>query len=148
MQPSEIALFSFGWENETQLIGNFSLTVYPDDRIGVIGRNGKGKTTLLKLISGKLEARTGSIRLNPGVRLDYFEQTNVQSLNDNFTVEEELMLSSPDSDRQIARNICGAMMFEQDAALKKISVLSGGEKARLAFLKALEQARKLAPALN
>ena len=67
----------------------------------------------------------------------YFEQTNVQSLNDDFTVEEELISSSMDSDRQAARNICGAMMFEQDSALKKISVLSGGEKSRVMLGKLL-----------
>ena len=128
---------SFGWKTDTPLIKNFSVTVYPDDRIAVIGKNGKGKTTLLKLISGTLTPFSGRININPGVKSGYFEQTNVQSLNDNFTVEDELMYSSPDSDRQIARNICGAMMFEQDAALKKISILSGGEKSRVMLGKLL-----------
>ena len=67
----------------------------------------------------------------------YFEQTNVQSLNDDFTVEEEFISSSIDLDRQTARNICGAMMFEQESALKKISVLSGGEKSRVMLGKLL-----------
>jgi ATP-binding cassette subfamily F protein 3 len=128
---------SFGWKADTPLIKKFSVTVYPEDRIAVIGKNGKGKTTLLKLISGALAPSSGRININPGVKPGYFEQTNVQSLNDNFTVEDELMYSSPDSDRQIARNICGAMMFEQDAALKKISVLSGGEKSRVMLGKLL-----------
>lgn len=128
---------SFGWESSHPLINNFSLTVYPEDRVAVIGKNGKGKTTLLKLISRKLRPASGGVKLNPGVELDYFEQTNVQSLNDNFTIEDELMYSSPDSDRQAARNICGAMMFEKDTALKKISVLSGGEKSRVMLGKLL-----------
>jgi ATP-binding cassette subfamily F protein 3 len=128
---------SFGWEPNKPLIKNFSFTVYPQDRVAVIGKNGKGKTTLLKLIKGNLDTISGHIKINPGVHLGYFEQTNVQSLNDNFTVEDELILSSPDSDRQIARNICGAMMFEKDAALKKISVLSGGEKSRVMLGKLL-----------
>lgn len=136
-QVLQIEKLCFGWENEKRLINNFSLTVYPEDRIAVIGKNGKGKTTLLKLISGNLNSVSGGIKINPGVKLDYFEQTNVQSLNDNFTIEDELMHSSPDSDRQTARNICGAMMFEQDAALKKISVLSGGEKSRVMLGKLL-----------
>ncbi len=136
-QVSMIENLSFGWQRDHLLINNLSLTVYPDDRIGVIGKNGKGKTTLLKLISKNLNAVSGSIKMNPGVQLDYFEQTNVQSLNDNFTVEEELAYSSPDADRQAARNICGAMMFEKDAALKKISVLSGGEKSRVMLGKLL-----------
>ena len=122
---------SFGWQSDKLLINNFFLTVYPDDRIAVIGKNGKGKTTFLKLISGNLNSISGGIKINPGVHIGYFEQTNVQSLNDNFTIEDELIFSSPDSDRQTARNICGAMMFEKDAALKKISILSGGEKSRV-----------------
>lgn len=128
---------SFGWQKDQPLIDSFSLTVYPGDRVGIIGKNGKGKTTLLKLISQKLAPDTGDIKFNPGVQYDYFEQTNVQSLNDQFTIEEELMHSSADSDRQSARNICGAMMFEKDAALKKIAVLSGGEKARVMLGKLL-----------
>ncbi len=128
---------SFGWKSDKRLINNFSLTVYPDDRIAVIGKNGKGKTTFLKLISGNLNSISGGIKINPGVHIGYFEQTNVQSLNDNFTVEDELIFSSPDSDRQTARNICGAMMFEKDAALKKISILSGGEKSRVMLGKLL-----------
>jgi len=127
----------FGWQPDTPLISDFSLTVYPDDRIAIIGKNGKGKTTLLKLISGNVPCVSGNIKINPGVYPGYFEQTNVQSLNDEFTVEEEIILASSDSDRQNARNICGAMMFEQDAALKKISVLSGGEKSRVMLGKLL-----------
>ncbi len=128
---------SFGWEESKTLIDRFSLTVYPGDRIAVIGKNGKGKTTLLKLMSQNIQPTSGKLKVNPGVRYDYFEQTNVQSLNDHYTIEDELMLSSPDANRQLARNICGAMMFEQDNALKKISVLSGGEKSRVMLGKIL-----------
>jgi len=136
-QVLNIEDLSFSWEHDQPLINNFSLTVYPEDRIGVIGKNGKGKTTLLKLLSGNLTAATGTIKINPGVQQGYFEQTNIQSLNDNFTVEDELLLSVPDSDRQAVRSICGAMMFEKDAALKKISMLSGGEKSRVMLGKLL-----------
>jgi ATP-binding cassette subfamily F protein 3 len=118
---------SFSWNQNTPLIKDFSLTIYPEDRIAIIGKNGKGKTTLLKLLNQNLDPKTGSVMVNPGVSKGYFEQTNVQSLNDNFTIEDELINSQPDFDRQAARNICGSMMFDKDAALKKISVLSGGE---------------------
>ncbi len=128
---------SFGWSNGNTLINHFSLNVYPNDRIAIIGKNGKGKTTLLKLINGNIPLTSGDIKINPGVHSGYFEQTNIQSLNDDFTVEEELISSSNDLDRQTARNICGAMMFEQDSALKKISVLSGGEKSRVMLGKLL-----------
>jgi ATP-binding cassette, subfamily F, member 3 len=136
-QIMQIENLSFGWDNKNLLINNFSLTVYPEDRIAVIGRNGKGKTTLLKIISGNLKPHKGDIFTNPGVELGYFEQTNIQSLNDEFTIEDELMHASEDSDRQKVRTICGAMMFEKDLALKKISVLSGGEKSRVMLGKLL-----------
>ena len=71
--------------------------------------------------------------------MGYFEQTNVQSLNPTSTVEEEILLSHPDLDRQQARNICGAIMFEGDNALKRISVLSGGEKSRVMLGKLLAE---------
>jgi ATP-binding cassette subfamily F protein 3 len=128
---------SFAWEKDKPLINDFSLTIYPNDRIGIIGRNGKGKTTLLKLLTQNLDPATGTVLVNPGVSMGYFEQTNIQSLNDEFTIEDELINSHPDFDRQAARNICGAMMFENDSALKKISVLSGGEKSRVMLGKLL-----------
>ena len=127
----------FGWDKKKTLIKDLSLSVYPGDRIAVIGRNGKGKTTLLKLVNEDIKPDSGAVKRNPGVYSGYFEQTNIQSLNDTFTVEEEMMAAHPDCERQIARNICGAMMFEQDAALKKIAVLSGGEKARVMLGKLL-----------
>ena len=76
-----------------------------------------------------ISAGYNHIVYHPGVVKGFYEQTNIQTLNDHNTVEEEVQNSSPDVDRQLARNICGAMMFEGDAALKKIKVLSGGEKA-------------------
>ena len=128
---------SFSWEKDKPLINDLSLTIYPNDKIGIIGKNGKGKTTLLKLLTQNLEPDTGMVSVNPGVSMGYFEQTNVNSLNDQFTIEDELINSHPDFDRQAARNICGSMMFEKDAALKKISVLSGGEKSRVMLGKLL-----------
>jgi ATP-binding cassette subfamily F protein 3 len=71
------------------------------------------------------------------VKSGVFEQTNVENLNPNYTVEEEILASSPHIDRQTARNICGAMMFGGDDALKKTSVLSGGEKSRVMLGKLL-----------
>ncbi len=127
----------FSWQKDTPLIKNFSLVVYPEDRIAIIGQNGRGKTTLLKMLSQSLKPDAGTVHINPGVSMGYFEQTNIQSLHDSFTVEEELINAHPDFDRQAARNVCGVMMFEQDLALKKISVLSGGEKSRVMLGKLL-----------
>jgi ATP-binding cassette subfamily F protein 3 len=128
---------TFSYTPDHPLITDFSLTVQPGDRIGIIGQNGKGKTTLVKLLTQRLDPLSGSVTYNPGVSSGYFEQTNVSSLNDNQTIEETLIDAHPEFDRQAARNICGAMMFEKDAALKKIGVLSGGEKSRVMLGKLL-----------
>jgi ATP-binding cassette subfamily F protein 3 len=128
---------TFSYTRDHPLITDFSLTVQPGDRIGIIGQNGKGKTTLVRLLTQRLDPVSGTVTYNPGVSSGYFEQTNVSSLNDNQTIEETLIDAHPDFDRQAARNICGAMMFEKDAALKKISVLSGGEKSRVMLGKLL-----------
>jgi ATP-binding cassette subfamily F protein 3 len=129
----------FAHDPDLPLIRDFNFTLAPGDRVAIIGKNGKGKTTLLKLLAQKLTPDSGRVSYNPGVEMGYFEQTNVQSLNPTSTVEEEILLSHPDLDRQQARNICGAIMFEGDNALKRISVLSGGEKSRVMLGKLLAE---------
>lgn len=122
---------TFGYTNDKPLIHNFSLNIARGDRICVIGKNGKGKSTLLRLLCGDLAPWSGTFSAHPEVRNAYFAQTNVKSLEPNRTVEEEIQSVNPSADRQKARGIAGAMMFEGDAALKKVAVLSGGEKSRV-----------------
>ncbi|MDY6950325.1 MAG: ABC-F family ATP-binding cassette domain-containing protein, partial [Thermodesulfobacteriota bacterium] len=128
---------TFSYASRVPLIKDVSITIGAGERVCVVGRNGKGKTTLLKLFAGLLTPQEGETACHPGVTSGCFEQTNVTSLVDTKTVEEEILYSHPDVDRQQARNICGAMMFEGDAALKKIGVLSGGEKSRVMLGKLL-----------
>ncbi|MEJ2477557.1 MAG: ATP-binding cassette domain-containing protein, partial [Desulfobacterales bacterium] len=128
---------SFTYHNPTPLIRSFSLTIAKNDRICIVGRNGRGKTTLLRLLDGSLRPQAGKINYNPNVTIGSFEQTNLKTLVDDRTVEEELLYANPNISRQAARNICGAMMFEGDDALKKIGVLSGGEKSRVMLGKLL-----------
>ncbi|MDO9263457.1 MAG: ABC-F family ATP-binding cassette domain-containing protein, partial [Desulfosalsimonadaceae bacterium] len=130
---------TYGYVEGKPLIPDVSLTIAPKDRICVIGRNGAGKTTFLKLLGGLLTPDAGTISYHPEASIGYFEQTNVSSLDNSRTIEEEILYTSPDIDRQIARNICGAMLFEGDSALKKIGVLSGGEKSRVMLGKLLCQ---------
>ncbi|MBW2593108.1 MAG: ABC-F family ATP-binding cassette domain-containing protein [Deltaproteobacteria bacterium] len=127
----------FGYDVQKQLIKDLSFSINRGDRICIVGKNGKGKTTLLKLLAGTLSARQGNISYNPSVTPGVFEQTNIKSLVDSRTIEEEILYSNPAMDRQPARNICGAMMFSGDNALKKISILSGGEKSRVMLGKIL-----------
>ena len=128
---------SFSYHPSAPLIRDFSITIRSGDRVCVVGRNGKGKTTLIKLLAGALAPQSGSITASPGIATGFFEQTNIASLVDSRTVVEEIAASHPDVDRQTAWNICGAMMFEDEYALKPISVLSGGEKSRVMLGKLL-----------
>jgi len=128
---------SFAYNPGPPLIRNLDISIARRDRICVIGKNGKGKTTLLKLLSGNLSPDSGTIRCHPNTKKSFFEQTNIQHLVDNRTVEEEILYTCPHVDSQLARNVCGAMMFPGNDALKKISVLSGGEKSRVMLGKIL-----------
>jgi ATP-binding cassette subfamily F protein 3 len=128
---------AFAYNGQQPLIKDFNVTIGTGERVCVVGKNGKGKTTLLKLLAGKLSPRSGQTIFHSSTIKGFFEQTNVNSLVDTRTVEEEILYSHPDIDRQRARNICGAMMFSGDDALKKISVLSGGEKSRVMLGKLL-----------
>ncbi len=131
---------SFSYTGQ-DLIKDFSITIGRNDRICVIGKNGKGKTTLLRLLSGEIAPRSGSINSHNDMRIGYFGQTNTLKMNASFTIEEEIMGAG--CDRQAARDIAGAMMFEDDMALKKIGVLSGGEKSRVLLARILAQKSNL-----
>lgn len=113
------------------LIDDLNFTIGKKDRIAVIGKNGKGKTTLLNLLAGELQPVEGTLTRHSQLQLAYFGQTNIQRLDPEKTVEEEILNAHPDYSRGAARKICGVMMFEGDNALKKVSVLSGGEKSRV-----------------
>ncbi|MBT3261155.1 ABC-F family ATP-binding cassette domain-containing protein [bacterium] len=119
------------------LIKNFHLYIEKDDRIAVIGKNGKGKTTLLKLLNGFLEPTKGEVELHPKTAIGYFGQTNKLELNLENTIEHELLEECVEKNKSKVRGVCGAMLFSGDLALKKIKILSGGEKARVLLGKIL-----------
>ncbi len=128
---------NFGYTSDKLLINDFAINIGKTDRICIIGKNGKGKTTLLNLLSGKLQPLKGEIIMHAKCEPAVFSQTNVTTLEPNKTVLEEIEAEAGLADRQLARNICGSMMFSGDDALKKVSVLSGGEKARVMLGKIL-----------
>jgi ATP-binding cassette subfamily F protein 3 len=121
----------FGYAPDPPLFTDLSITILAGERIGIVGPNGRGKTTLLKILAGALTPSSGEVLYHPAVDKGFFEQTNVSHLIPNRTVEEEILYSDAGVDRQQARDICGAMLFSGDEALKKIAVLSGGEKSRV-----------------
>lgn len=120
---------SFSYSDKP-LIDHVSFNVESGDKICIIGKNGKGKTTLLKLLAGILSPLEGKMRSHPQTKIGYYEQANTATLNENLTVEEEISSGVANIERKRVRDICGAMLFSGDNALKKIGVLSGGEKCR------------------
>lgn len=118
---------------DKNLFKDVNLKIYRGERIGLIGKNGTGKSTLLKIIN-KLERQTsGEFSLGERVSIGYYDQ-NHQGLGLNNNIIEELMYYFTLSEEE-ARNICAAFLFREDDIYKKISSLSGGEKARVAFMK-------------
>ncbi|HNQ77380.1 MAG TPA: ABC-F family ATP-binding cassette domain-containing protein [Acidobacteriota bacterium] len=128
---------SFGFDRDRLLIEGLNLLIGKNDRVAIVGKNGKGKTTLLNLLAAELKPSRGVITRHPAAKLAYFGQTNILRLNEKNTVEEEIMDVHPDHSRGAARGICGLMLFSGDDALKRISVLSGGEKSRVLLGKIL-----------
>lgn len=138
----QVSGLSFSYHPESPLIiRKFNLSLEKHDRICVIGKNGIGKSTLLKLLYGFLQPNTGNIKLHPSAKIGYFGQTNISTLNPELTIEAELSQSNQSATKETIRKICGSMLFSGDAALKKVSCLSGGEKSRVLLGKIL-----LAPA--
>lgn len=127
----EIDGLSFGYDKNKILIKNFSFKVEKGDKICVVGKNGKGKSTLLKLLIGEIYQNSGTVNINPKVEIGYFGQMNINRLNLNNTIEEELW----ENDRTIPKNkilnIAGIMMFSGDDYKKRLNILSGGEKSRV-----------------
>jgi len=128
--------FSYGG-SEPYLISGLNFTVNRHDKICIVGKNGKGKTTLLKLLSGRLKPVSGSVKTHTAALPAYYEQANTADLNGELTVEEEISLGRAFVEKSRVRGVCGAMMFSGDDAEKKVSVLSGGERSRVLLGKLL-----------
>ncbi len=137
-QLMEVNDLSFSFDSAAPaLIDGFSIAVGKRDRIAIVGKNGKGKTTLLNLLAKELMSKVGIVSHHNQMQMAYFGQTNIARLNPHKTVEEEIMDAHPDGNRGMSRKICGTMMFSGDNALKPINVLSGGEKSRVLLGKLL-----------
>lgn len=135
--------FSYDGEKENSLFHNLSFPINREDRIGIIGKNGKGKSTLLNVIGGMLSSIEGKVSFHPSAHIGHFGQTNINRLNIENTIVDEIQGENTDLSISGVRNICGTMMFEGDLAKKKIKILSGGERARVLLGKILAKPANL-----
>jgi ATP-binding cassette, subfamily F, member 3 len=133
----EVADLGFGYTADSILVRDLTFSVGKRDRIAIIGKNGKGKTTLLNLLAGEFAPTSGTVTRSANLVPGYFGQANIERLSQSNTVENEILQAHPDVSRGQARNVCGIMLFDGDKATKKISVLSGGEKSRVLLGKML-----------
>ena len=114
-----------------------NLVLERGDRAAIVGVNGAGKTTLLRMLAGVLAFETGKRVLGHNVTTAYFAQYYIESLNPRNTIIEELRSVAPDEPEQHLRGLLGAFLFSGDNVTKNISVLSGGEKTRVAIARML-----------
>lgn len=113
------------------------LSVFRGDKVALVGPNGAGKSTLLKMVAGALAADAGAIEYGVHVSKTYFAQHQLEELYPGNTVFEELDRVAPGWTISQVRSLLGAFLFQGDAVDKKVGVLSGGEKCRLALAKML-----------
>lgn len=128
---------SFGYTPDNILFSDISFTLQRGETLGIIGKNGKGKSTLLNVIAGELKPLSGEIEYNGSTVFGHFGQTNISHLNPKNTIIDEIYSVNQKLGEAMVRNICGLMMFSGDNAKKKISLLSGGEKSRVMLGKIL-----------
>lgn len=129
---SEVAK-SFG---DKQIFSNVNLTIERGDKIAFVGKNGEGKSTLVKCIMRELEHQ-GDLQIGHNVQIGYFAQDEAAGLDENLTVFETIDRVAEGEIRTKMKDLLGAFMFGGEASNKKVKVLSGGERMRLALLRLL-----------
>ena len=115
---------------------NVALTISRGEKVAFVGKNGEGKSTLVKCIMGEIPF-TGDLKVGHNVEIGYFAQNQAQMLDENLTVFETIDHVAKGDIRLKIRDILGAFMFGGEASDKKVKVLSGGERSRLAMIKLL-----------
>lgn len=118
---------------DKELFSDLSFTITRGEKVGLIGGNGVGKSTILKIITNKIQPHTGSINLGSRVKLAYFDQEH-KELNPENRVIDEIMLNF-EMNENTARKMLSQVMFYGDDVFKTVGDLSGGEKGRLSLLK-------------
>lgn len=121
---------------EKRIFSGASLTIERGDKVAFVGRNGEGKSTLVKCIMKELE-HEGALQLGHNVQIGYFAQNQASLLDEELTVFQTIDDVAKGDIRNKIRDLLGAFMFGGEASAKKVKVLSGGEKTRLALMKLL-----------
>ncbi len=118
-----------------QVFSDVNFTLFRGDKVAFVGLNGSGKSTLSRLLSRTEEPADGFVHYGDNVNMAFFSQESSQNLNYDRTIWEEVSLVPSSADDQQRRNLLGSFLFSGDDIYKTVSVLSGGEKSRLALLK-------------
>ncbi len=121
---------------EKRIFSNVGLTIERGDKVAFVGRNGEGKSTLVKCIMGQLE-HEGTLTLGHNVQIGYFAQNQASLLDENLTVYQTIDDVAKGEIRNKIRDLLGAFMFGGEASTKKVKVHLGGERTRLALMKLL-----------
>ncbi|MCR5467767.1 MAG: ATP-binding cassette domain-containing protein, partial [Lachnospiraceae bacterium] len=119
---------------DNRLFENVSFDIKRGEKVALIGENGTGKTTILKIINGLLDADEGSVKLGTNVEIGYYDQEH-QVLHMDKTLFEEISDEHPDMNNTKVRNVLAAFLFTEDDVYKRVSDLSGGERGRLSLAK-------------
>lgn len=119
------------------IFDHVTFTIHRGDKVAFVGKNGEGKSTLVKCIMGEITDYTGKLKLGHNVKIGYFAQNQAQLLDENRTVFETIDYVAQGDIRTKIRDILGAFMFGGEASDKKVKVLSGGERTRLAMIRLL-----------
>ena len=129
----QVENISMGY-GERILFKDINFNIYRGEKVALIGANGIGKSTLFKIIMNEIVPLTGSTKLGTNVHVDYFHQEQ-KTLNLDNTIIDEIWNDHPNLTQTTLRNMLGSFLFEGEEVFKKISTLSGGERARVAILK-------------
>jgi ATP-binding cassette subfamily F protein 3 len=122
---------SFGYNPGKLILNNISFTINPGERIGLLGKNGLGKSTFLKLLAGNILPLSGDMIKNKSLKIGYFAQHQIEQLDLSASPLEQLLRISPSSSEQMLRNFLGQFNFRGEMVRQSITNFSGGEKARL-----------------
>ncbi len=122
---------------DNDVYDDVNLKLYRGDHVALVGPNGAGKSTLMKLINGHEAPTAGSVKLGQNVTVSYYAQHQLETLKESYTVLQEMDEAAPGWTTSQERKLLGAFLFHGDDVDKKVGVLSGGERARLALARML-----------